>query len=502
MPEIKKLALMCTFWGERFTDFFERYCIPSLLTADNLPGLATAYRITILLYTERATFTRLERSARLQQLSRFVEIRPIFFDTFRDGVTSSHWEPWHHAVLNYADEFFAFLLLIPDCVYVKDCFSRAVAALERSDVIYYPVPEVCQEVVTERFDTFFKDDGVLELGGLDMANVVVDFIHPKHAIGDFTARFFVTHPEFFVTTSNDRLALSHVASHSMGFRSRLDGVSYTFNPLSRGTRIEFLEILGVGCEPTLKYFEQYLHWPALNLRYSRTVNLGSWASGSREPGNSDYAETEAVIELRNGRASAQYRAAKAHPRARATNRLVTYAESVFRLYAASSTECSERVRQCISLATCVPGLRRHAGRIGPCATVLLPVGEHQFEAVADAIERSEGAPELFQEFLLLHVLRGHVRLNVGQHFAVWRASTPHGTTTQMRIFERQLTARMTDTVFGWPTSDGRRLTDDLLVYYVAINYGAPAGLLDRLRTPRSTDGEPGREATAARRPPC
>ena len=40
----------------------------------------------------------------------------------------------------------------------------------------------------------------------------------------------------------------------------------------------FLDILGVGCEPTLKYYEQFLHWPRLTLDSSRLVNLASWVA--------------------------------------------------------------------------------------------------------------------------------------------------------------------------------------------------------------------------------
>src|SRR5262249_44584933 len=81
---IRKLALMTTFWGQRFTDFFDRYCIPSLLTADNLPRLAgSGVQVTILLYTEPATFETLKQSPRFERLSRVAEIRPVFFDSFR-----------------------------------------------------------------------------------------------------------------------------------------------------------------------------------------------------------------------------------------------------------------------------------------------------------------------------------------------------------------------------------------------------------------------------------
>ena len=476
--EPKKLALICTFWGQRFRHFFEHYCIPSLLTAGNLPGLAASYDVSILLYTDRPTFEGLKRSPRVEQVSRFAEIRPVYLDGVGQGPASSHWEPWHHAVLSYADEFDGFLLLIPDCVYVKDCFTRVAAALERSDIVYYPVPEVCQELVTRRFDTCFNADGALELDGVAMANVVVDFLHPKHAIGDFAARFFVTHPEFFVATRMDRLALSHVASHSMAVRSDNPHLSYTFNPLADGGRHEFLEILGVGCEPTFKYFDQYLHWPTLSLGYSRTVNLASWAADHREPGNVDYADTEAVIELRDGRASAQHRAARAHPRARAANRLLSYAETAFRLYITTARDCPEVVRQCIALAACLPGLRQRLARIGPRVTLLLPVDNRQFEAVVKAIDRAPRAQDVLARFLLLHVLPGHMRLAEGRCFALLTHPAEGG---RMRIFEPRLKRGMTGTVTGRLKSEGKQLTADLLVYYAEMDYAGPKQLVDRLR---------------------
>ena len=480
---IRKLALMTTFWGQRFTDFFDRYCIPSLLTADNLPRLAAAgTHVTILLYTEQATFEALKQSPRFERLTRVAEVRPIFFDSFRAAGNPSHWEPWHHAAVTFADAFDAFVLLITDCVYVKDAFSRAATALETADVIYFPTPEVCLETVTRRFDACFIADGALELDGLAMANVVLDFMHPKHAVGDFRGRFLVTHPEFFVAARKDRLALSHVASHAMGFRSDIPGLSYTFNPLADGLRTAFLDILGVGCEPTLKYYEQYLHWPRLTLDSSRLVNLASWASGAREPGNSVYADTEAVIELRDGRAVAQYRAPRAHPRARLANRLLDQVANVFLLYAAATHECVESVRQCIALAACLPTVRRRLKRLGPDVTVLLPVGgQDRITPVLRAIEQSPRPQATMAEFLLLHVVPGHQRLRQDQHFTLERVVD--GSTTRIKILDPALKPSMGHAVVGRLASEARQLTPQQRVFHADLDYGALDRLIDRLGRP-------------------
>jgi hypothetical protein len=479
---MRKLALLTTFWGQRFADFFERYCIPSLLTAGNLPRLKTTHEVTILLYTEQATYQALARSPQFQRLTQVAAVRPVFFDSFRASGMPSHWEPWHHAVVHNTGAFDAFALLIPDCVYVKDAFSRVAAALETADVVYFPTPEVCLEVVTQRFDQCFTADGALELDGLQMADVVVDFMHPKHAVGDFRARYFATHPEFFVAASKGRLALSHAASHSMGFRTDAAGVSYTFNPLQHGLRLAFLDILGVGCEPTLKYYDQYFHWPVLTLRDSRTVNLAGWARSAREPGNRVYADTENVIELRDGHAVAQYRAPRAHPRARATNRQLDYAENLYRLYEAADI-ANPGMRQCIALAACLPAVRARLKRLGPALTILLPVGKDPIDDILRAIEQGADAQAVMIEFLMLHVLPGHHRLRAGQYVALERVATPTGPATQARVFDADLRPSMTDTTYGLVTSIAHQLTDQQRVFQIEMVYGAPDRLRARLAAP-------------------
>src|SRR5260221_2273499 len=117
MPQT--FGLICTVWGERFINFFSDFCSASLLAKENLPALAENYQITLLLYTTEESLEALQRSDNFHKLQNFVTIRPVLFPALE-----GHWLQWQHAVANFSDEFFGFLLIIPDCIYAKDALTR------------------------------------------------------------------------------------------------------------------------------------------------------------------------------------------------------------------------------------------------------------------------------------------------------------------------------------------------------------------------------------------
>ena len=45
----KRVRLLIALWGERYIDVFCRICLPSLLAANNLPSLARAHDLEIVL---------------------------------------------------------------------------------------------------------------------------------------------------------------------------------------------------------------------------------------------------------------------------------------------------------------------------------------------------------------------------------------------------------------------------------------------------------------------
>ena len=473
----KKLALVCTVWGERFTEFFGRYCIASLLALDNFPYLASRYDVSLLLYTDDASFELLRQSSNYQRLDRLIDIRPIFLHSSQEG----HWEPWHHAVLNYSDEFFAFAIVIPDCVYVHDCLRKVSTAIERADIVYYSMPEVCLETVVPALSARLTAEGVLDLDGIAVADLFISHINPKHAVADLRARFFVTHPEYIIATATGRVALTALGNHPLAFRSNQPALAFTFNPVTSGARLEFLEILGVGCEPAFKYIEQYFRWPALNRSLSRMVNLASWAYTFREAGAADYSNTEAAIAVHHGHATQQSRLRQTHPRTRLANHLLQYGSNVFRVYSAAREEGDALVRQSVALAAALPGLRRILTRWRAGLTILLPTRTHQFAATVAAIEEADQPQLLFVQFLLLHVLPGRLRLRPDQSFTLRRLGAAAGGQTAITFFDSALSRSMADRVVGKLASGATELGDNLLAYRMEVEYGPLSVLLRNLR---------------------
>ena len=277
-----RIALVCTVWGAEFSKFFCQYSLASLLSPTNLPRACEAYEFSLLLYTAAADFDRMLADPNFCKLATLVDIKPVFIEALPPAARSGHWFQWHHA-LSRTDEFSAFILLIPDCLYANDALPQIVRALQESDVVFYCIPQVCIEPILSYLDEAThlvqtdKAHGYLDFSGVEIASLFVRFIHPRYAVALHRPHYFVTHPEYILRPSKGQIEIHELTCHALAITSRAEAISYALNPMSHTCKTAFLGILAVGVEHTLKYFEQYFRWPSTGMQLSRYTTLASWS---------------------------------------------------------------------------------------------------------------------------------------------------------------------------------------------------------------------------------
>jgi hypothetical protein len=483
MPELaseekKRVALVCTVWGAAFLETFCEHCLASLLAPGNLPWARTAYDITFLIYTRQADIAALQGNKNLQRVAGLVEVKFVPLEDLPAPALTGHWVQWQHAALQTRD-FHALVLIIPDCVYANSLLSKVLGALETKDIIYYSLPQVCLELILPRLRELRSragEDGSLDLTENEVLELFIDYINPKHAVALVKPEYFVAHPEWLLNAQRGRLDLMERACHPLAVSSRAASLSHTLNPAHTDTaRLGFFEVLGVSCESTLKYIEQYFHWRADGMNLSRTVNYATWDFNFLEAGAADYAKTQTEIFLSGADIVSQQQIAVTNPRLIFINTLATFHVALWSLYSMAGN-CEREVQQLIALAMQMPGFRKAIMRQRGSLTVMLPLSS-SFAAVVSRLYE-HGSALCLVDFLLLHVIRGKLALRYNQQFVLDAAS---GKTdrTGFRAVDASLAADQRESVTGTVMSHPMYLTPDIVVYYATMNYGPADKLIKR-----------------------
>ena len=76
----RPIYFIIVFWGERFRDYFLRYCVPSLLSPGNLPSLSTKLPSKFLIVTRPDDWTALNADAGLIFNALSHHIEPVYLE--------------------------------------------------------------------------------------------------------------------------------------------------------------------------------------------------------------------------------------------------------------------------------------------------------------------------------------------------------------------------------------------------------------------------------------
>ena len=483
-PDLREsIGLVCSVWGADFTKFFCRYVVPTLLADGNLPRLAARYELTLLLYTTADDFALMEADAGFAQVKRLAAVRRIGIESFV-ARAPNHWTFWQHGVTAFQDEHDAFMLLIPDCLYARDALDRVAVALEAHDIVYYTVPQICRELAVEHLETAMRgpdgEAGIrrLELSSADLADIFIRYINPKHAAAIDRPAYFLTHPEYLLDVGPGRVGVVEQVSHPLAMRADAGSLTRAFNPAAARHDAAYLGLLGLGCEFTLKFVEQYYRWPAESMLLSRLPNLASWSHTFREPGMSDFASTQARATLHGAAAVDVARLPATSRRGRYTQAVLAMLQSQFAVYEYAAQAANGEARRCAALSMCLPSFRRRIAALGDQVTVLLP-GRDSIAAMVETIVAAR-SPAALMEFSLMHVLPGHLRLKRGETFRLWPADRRGGRTQHLQVVAGDLPNPRVSVASGGVRSLATLLSDHVVLYEVDIDYGSPDAMLARL----------------------
>jgi hypothetical protein len=478
-----KIALVCTVWGSEFTDFFCQYSLATLLSPAGLPHATQRHDFTLLLYTLEQNLERMRAHGNFQKLATLVDIRTILLESMPPAARQGHWFQWHHALLR-ADEFSSFILLIPDCLFVNDAIGRIVDALQENDIVYYCVPQVSLEPLQPELSAALKrakSDAAftyLDYSETDIASLFVKYINPRYAVALHKPEYFVTHPEFALRPSREKIELHELSCHAMAVSSRATSVAYTLNSPARGGKSAFLGLLAVGVEYTFKYFEQYFRWPVHEMRLSRFSTLASWSHNYFEPGATDYTATQTEITLAGLKAVAQRRTLVTNPRLRYARAALEYYAAIYSVYEGPAHSCRREVRRAIAIAMCLPGFRKALMSDSRPLTILLPTSKGASRILQHLFAR--GKAQYVLQFILMHVIPGRLMLKAEHPFIFEKAADRPSYHPRLRVIDSALTHVLTDAVIGHITSLATHITDDVIAYAAEIQYGPVDEFVERL----------------------
>lgn len=489
----KSIGLICSVWGSDFTTFFCRYVVPTLLTGENLPRLAERYDVTLLLYATAADFAAMESDAGFKEVRRLVAVRCIGIESFNTRARN-HWTYWQHGVVEFKEAHDAFVMLIPDCLYAGDALRRIVDALDAHEVVYYSVPQVCRELVVAELEQAMRPGPgdavfrILDLSCEQLSDIFIKYINPKHAAGIDRPAFFLTHPEYLLDVAPGRVGIIEQVSHPLAIRSAAGSITRGFNPAGARHDPTYLGLLGLGCEFTLKFIEQYYRWPAESMLVSRLPSLGSWSYTFREHGMSGYAATQAQVTLRGAATADIARVAAVSRRGRYAHAVLGVLQSQFAVFDFANQADNIEARRCVALAMCLPGFRRRIAALGDQVTVLLPASA-SIGAIVQAVATAR-APSAFLEFCLMHVLPGHLQLKQGETFRLWPADRRNGRAQHLQLVAPDIPNPRMSVASGTVRSRAMLVSAHVVIYQVDIDYGSMAAMLARL------SGQPGAPAAA------
>lgn len=410
-----RVALVCLVWGETFADFFARYCVGSLLEPQNIPLVSREHDVTLLLYTDRATWEFLDRCDSFRSLCRFARVELLPLEQLPATARTNHWIPWQCAVAGRNRDFDLFLVVIPDCVYAAGCLGAVIDALKEHDTVYYTLPQVCRETVAGELDGLRRVDGheYISFTPLQAVELFIRHVNPKHAAAACSGMFFINHPEYAIQLSPRSMVVSETGSHPFAVRSSTRSVSYTLDALSPEARTCYLEILGVSAEPALKYVEEYYRWPKLYRDHSRLMNLGRWAWTFRDASNAAFSRSATHVTLDQGRALRQRRGPVKRAKTKFINATLDYLAVATRIYERAREFPDAAAAEYTALAIAAPGFRRHLRRLQSGFTVVLPRTGGRFREVVKAIERHPAAKQILRRFLFLHVVAHQLPITPG-----------------------------------------------------------------------------------------
>lgn len=404
-----KSHLFTAVWGPKFTEFFCRYTLPTLLTKNNIEFLSINSNLTFTIVTDTQSANFLQSFKEFASLSQRAEVKIIETKNIEID-RHSHWKLWHDAIESNPDNSFH-AAIIPDCIYrdgiLSDIFERLWSG---TDLVYYPLPQVSEECIIENFQ-----DG-LSLSGLSsqqIAELWIDYLNPKHAAAFEAAPFWLAHPEYSIVARSGNIYLSELAGHALALNSNTPSVSYHFNALSPSVKIQAIDIGGVSCEPMMKFVEQYEEFPKITNKRIHYNTMGAWAAYFREGYFRNYSHK--VHHINYEKAGKKLSAKWPTLKLKYTEGLVTYAAILNKIWREVQNFDPDFASILFSKLLIDPHFFRNFRNFGNC-TIFFPQTDQQCSSIFDHVLGQSNF--FFRDIVRMHVVENFVDVSPDSLFVL------------------------------------------------------------------------------------
>lgn len=176
-----KLCLGVVAWGDKYTDLFLNYCVPSLMNFGNLPGIADS-PIWIVIHTDKESLQKIKNSPALRILAEMnvcIEIHTIpegILSELTDNPADKYrlLAAAHNIQMQMAKYLgYGYHMLMPDHVYSGSYFTNLRQLAQSNDAI---VQGALSADIDEAYKEL-KNDGVLNLSVHELNTIALRNLH-------------------------------------------------------------------------------------------------------------------------------------------------------------------------------------------------------------------------------------------------------------------------------------------------------------------------------------
>jgi hypothetical protein len=197
-----ELTFVLAVWGTWHVDAFLTLCLPSLLSANNLPALLESRRARFVVFTTEHDRNVMQASPVWEQFAKLIDVT---FETLtaaeiKEPVQTQQMVWWRAIDLTTRNR--GFLFFIPPDVVWSDgsmrTIARALAAGKRIIIVPWTV-RVTAETFVPAIKEFFATQELMQgIGSRELVRMTLQHLHPLMSAYRIGSTFFPHHPEMFL----------------------------------------------------------------------------------------------------------------------------------------------------------------------------------------------------------------------------------------------------------------------------------------------------------------
>jgi hypothetical protein len=240
-----RFRLISTVWGERFTEYFLRFTVRSLLGDGNIPALAAQSSAIYTIYTTEESRDYFKRSPLFQQLEALIPVEFVFFgpDEIDPKNPSSHWIAWRRGAMLAKNNNEIAFFIIADMLYASGTLAYWAGLFEQGyRAVWTSATQVVFETAIVELEAKFPaaSSDAISMSREDVMQLGIRHLHPLIISMFRDSRRSSRHPEVvFCEVPGEGLAMRAIGSHPFCVDPNFFTMSDAFSPLDHFEAIAF-----------------------------------------------------------------------------------------------------------------------------------------------------------------------------------------------------------------------------------------------------------------------